>query len=90
MIQAAVSLPAGDRISEVMRSMCESDEMYYRWSADNWVEHLKAAKKTVTGCDAWGEIMQWREAQKQSAMPVKSAMQLAESRRRKQHKKLAE
>ncbi len=90
MIQAAASLPAGDRIAEVMRSMCESDEMYYRWSADNWVEHLKAAKKTVTGCDAWGEIMQWREARKRSAMPVKSAKQIAESSRRKQRKKLAE
>lgn len=90
LILTSSSLPAAEKYSKVMRSMCESDEMYYRWSADNWVEHFKAAKKTVTGCDAWGEIMQWREAKKQSAMPVKTAMQKAELSRRKQHKKLAE
>ncbi len=90
MTQAAVSLPAGDRAAEVMRSMCASDETYYLWSADSWVDHLKVAKKTVTGCVAWKEIMQWRETQKRIAMPVKTAMQKAESSRRKQHKKLAE
>ena len=88
--QAAVSLPAGDRVSKVMRSMCASGEKYYLWTADDWAVHLKSSKKTITGCVAWKEIMKWREAKKQTAMPVKTAMQKAELSRRKQHKKLAD
>ena len=64
--QAAVSLPAGDRIAEVMRSMCASDEDYYSWRAEDWADYLKASKPTITGCVGWKEIMEWRAAQKQN------------------------
>lgn len=63
-VHAAVSLPAGDRISEVMRSMLASDKRYYTWTAKNWVDHLKASKPTIIGCTAWDEIKQWRTTQK--------------------------
>lgn len=89
-MQAAVSLPSSVITTESMRSMCRSHEKYYSWTADDWVVQLKVAKATVIGCDGWKEIMAWRAANKQTAMPAKSAKQKAESSRRKQHKKLAE
>lgn len=89
-IQAAKSSKAGDRCTATIRAMCASDVMYYSWTSENWVGHLKASKPTVIGCDGWMEIMAWRAAKKQTAMPAKSAKQIAELSRRKQRKKLAE
>lgn len=67
MTQAAVSMPAGDRVSEVMRSML-ADKKYYSWTAEEWAYHLKASKPTIIGCKAWGEIKQWRANQKQKRL----------------------
>lgn len=89
-VQAAASVPAKDRYTQVMRNMLKGDVKYYEWIAQDWVDCLGASKPTIIGCDGWREIMERKETQKQASMPVKTAMEKAESNRRKKRKKLAE
>ncbi len=50
--------------------MLSNDAKYYAWSVEKWGIELKAAKKTINGCDAWKEIMQWREAKVGGPLPM--------------------
>ena len=77
LLHAARNQPSSDRVSVVMREMLADDPSRYGWTADDWVRELGCSKKTIIGnkrsgvppCDAWREIMAWRESNKANRVP---------------------
>lgn len=59
-LAAANKVDAATKCSETMMAMLKTDNKYYEWSADDWVSHLQAAKRTILATDAWDHIKEWR------------------------------
>lgn len=59
-LAAANKVDAATKCSETMMAMLRTDNKYYDWSADDWVSHLQAAKRTILTTDAWDHIKEWR------------------------------
>jgi hypothetical protein len=55
-LAAASKVDAVMKHSETMMAMLKTDNKYYAWTADDWVTHLEAAKRTILATDAWGHI----------------------------------
>lgn len=64
-INQALKVPAKQRYTATMRKMLVEDRRYYAWSLDDWANHLMASKPTIQKTDAWREIMEYREQNKQ-------------------------
>lgn len=65
LINQALKVPAKQRYTATMRKMLVEDRRYYEWSLYDWANHLGASKKTIQNTDAWREIMEYREQNKQ-------------------------
>lgn len=65
LINQALKLPAKQRYTATMRKMLDEDRSYYEWSLSEWANHLGASKPTIQSTDAWREIMEYREQNKQ-------------------------
>ena len=78
-MRVAESAPSSQKVSEQMRNMLAADIERYWWTVDDWVCQLSCSKKTIVGnktkgippCDAWKDIMAWRESNKRSRFPGK-------------------
>jgi hypothetical protein len=68
-LQAAAGTSSADRASEIMRMMLANDRRYYEWKADEWANHLRVTKRTITNGKAWREIMTLRASKKAERVP---------------------
>lgn len=65
-LNMAANAKATDRATAIISGRLAKDQTLYDWTADDWVNDLGMAKKTIVGCDAWKSILGWREANKVS------------------------
>lgn len=74
LVRLANSAPSSSKVSATMQSMLNEDSSRYAWTVDDWADKLGCSKKTIVGnkkrgiapCDAWREILLWRESNKAS------------------------
>jgi hypothetical protein len=64
-LQKATTIKATVRCANIMREMVKADRTRYAWTQVDWASELRMSKKTINNCEAWEEIMAWRELQKQ-------------------------
>ena len=66
-LNEAVKISAVQRYSQTMMKMLE-DSSYYEWGLKDWVDHLKAGRKTILLTPAWAHIKRWREENKRERL----------------------
>lgn len=70
----ADKLSAKERANAVMLEMLASDSSYYEWTLNDWVEHLRRAKKTIQATEAWQKIMAYGEANREARKVSKKTL----------------
>ena len=73
------SAPSAERASVEMIRLCESDDNYYAWSAEDWRVTLGVTKRIIIGnpkngippCRGWSQVLEWRASNKQHRQSLK-------------------
>lgn len=63
LMRTATKMSSADQVTKIMRDMLKDPDCYW-WSAQEWANKLSCSKPTICKCDAWREIMAWRESNK--------------------------